>query len=164
VLTTNDTEWTRDALIRDPQGAEFTASQFTPPGSKAVRGRRHIAAVQPDDDRVASLVDMQQTERDRIERARADYKSELIDGGLYAEIRDEAEAEIARLDAERLAMTAGSAASSILLAPSPVAAFEDADLAARRATIDLLCEVCLFLAPRGRKTFDPETVRIIPKQ
>ncbi|MEU7633174.1 VOC family protein [Nocardia sp. NPDC049220] len=33
VLSTADTEWTRAVLIRDPQGAEFTASQFTPPGS-----------------------------------------------------------------------------------------------------------------------------------
>lgn len=31
VLRQDDTEWTREALIRDPQGAEFTASQFTPP-------------------------------------------------------------------------------------------------------------------------------------
>lgn len=31
VLRQRETEWTRDALIRDPQGAEFTASQFTPP-------------------------------------------------------------------------------------------------------------------------------------
>jgi predicted enzyme related to lactoylglutathione lyase len=31
VLRQDDTEWTRTALIRDPQGAEFTASQFTPP-------------------------------------------------------------------------------------------------------------------------------------
>jgi predicted enzyme related to lactoylglutathione lyase len=31
VLGQSDTEWTRAALIRDPQGAEFTASQFTPP-------------------------------------------------------------------------------------------------------------------------------------
>ena len=31
VLGREDTEWTRTALIRDPQGAEFTASQFTPP-------------------------------------------------------------------------------------------------------------------------------------
>ena len=30
VLHTQDTEWTRTALLRDPQGAEFTASQFTP--------------------------------------------------------------------------------------------------------------------------------------
>ncbi|WP_307829470.1 VOC family protein [Antrihabitans stalagmiti] len=32
ILTTEDTDWTKDALIRDPQGAVFTASQFTPPG------------------------------------------------------------------------------------------------------------------------------------
>lgn len=31
VESTADTEWTRTALIRDPQGAMFTASQFTPP-------------------------------------------------------------------------------------------------------------------------------------
>jgi len=31
VLRRTDTDWTRDALVRDPQGAEFTASQFTPP-------------------------------------------------------------------------------------------------------------------------------------
>jgi predicted enzyme related to lactoylglutathione lyase len=30
VLRQSETWWTRDALIRDPQGAEFTASQFTP--------------------------------------------------------------------------------------------------------------------------------------
>jgi uncharacterized protein len=31
VLRGGDTDWTRDALIRDPQGAVFTASQFTLP-------------------------------------------------------------------------------------------------------------------------------------
>ena len=31
VLNRGDTEWTRDALLRDPQGAVFTVSQFTPP-------------------------------------------------------------------------------------------------------------------------------------
>lgn len=31
VLGTADTEWTRTATVRDPQGAVFTASQFTPP-------------------------------------------------------------------------------------------------------------------------------------
>jgi predicted enzyme related to lactoylglutathione lyase len=31
VLSQDNTDWTRTALIRDPQGAEFTASQFTPP-------------------------------------------------------------------------------------------------------------------------------------
>jgi uncharacterized protein len=31
IVARQDTEWTRTALLRDPQGAEFTASQFTPP-------------------------------------------------------------------------------------------------------------------------------------
>jgi uncharacterized protein len=31
VLGRTDSDWTRDALIRDPQGGVFTASQFTPP-------------------------------------------------------------------------------------------------------------------------------------
>jgi len=32
VLRSADDVWTRNALVRDPQGAEFTVSQFTPPG------------------------------------------------------------------------------------------------------------------------------------
>jgi predicted enzyme related to lactoylglutathione lyase len=32
VLRSADGLWTRNALLRDPQGAEFTVSQFTPPG------------------------------------------------------------------------------------------------------------------------------------
>ena len=31
VLSQSENEWTRTALIRDPEGAEFTASQFTAP-------------------------------------------------------------------------------------------------------------------------------------
>jgi uncharacterized protein len=31
IVRQDTTDWTRTALIRDPQGAEFTASQFTPP-------------------------------------------------------------------------------------------------------------------------------------
>jgi predicted enzyme related to lactoylglutathione lyase len=32
VISSSDNLWTKDALVRDPQGAEFTVSQFTPPG------------------------------------------------------------------------------------------------------------------------------------
>jgi hypothetical protein len=31
-ISSDDTEWTKTALIHDPQGAELTLSQFTPPG------------------------------------------------------------------------------------------------------------------------------------
>ncbi|MBF6132808.1 recombinase family protein [Nocardia otitidiscaviarum] len=116
-----------------------------------------------DDDRTAELAQAEQVQRDRIDRARADYKAELIDGDLYKEIREEAEAEAARLEAERLTITAGTTASAILSAPSPVDAFDMADLAAKRAVIDLLCEVWLWPSPRGRQQFDPTTVEIRPK-
>lgn len=119
--------------------------------------------IQEDDKRVEAVLQEEQVQRDRIKRARADYKVELIDGELFAEIKQEAEQQIALLEAERITLTAGTAASDILLAPSPADAFNNADLAARRAVIDLLCEVRLFPAPRGRKTFDPTTVRITPK-
>jgi predicted enzyme related to lactoylglutathione lyase len=33
VLARTESDWTRDALIRDPQGGVFTTSQFTPPSS-----------------------------------------------------------------------------------------------------------------------------------
>ena len=32
VLGREDTDWTKQVTLRDPQGAVFTASQFTPPG------------------------------------------------------------------------------------------------------------------------------------
>jgi uncharacterized protein len=31
VVASADTDWTRDAQIRDPQGGDFTVSQYTPP-------------------------------------------------------------------------------------------------------------------------------------
>jgi uncharacterized protein len=30
VVTSSDDLWTRNALLRDPQGAQFTIAQFTP--------------------------------------------------------------------------------------------------------------------------------------
>ncbi len=119
--------------------------------------------IRQDDDRIETIVRAEQTERDRLKRARADYKTELIDGELFAEIKHETEEKIAALETERIGLTAGTAASEILRAPSPVDAFNHADLAARRAVIELLCEVRLYSAPRGRKTFDPNSVRITPK-
>ncbi|MGW4245151.1 recombinase family protein [Nocardia sp. NPDC004722] len=119
--------------------------------------------VQDGDRRLEDLARSEKVQRDRIVRARADYKAELIDGDLYKEIRAEAEAEAARLEAERLDLAAGTAASAILRAKSPVKAFDAADLAARRSVIDLLCEVRLWPAPRGRQQFDHRTVEIVPR-
>jgi predicted enzyme related to lactoylglutathione lyase len=38
VLSTEESEWTRTALVRDPQGAVFTASEFAPPESASSFG------------------------------------------------------------------------------------------------------------------------------
>jgi hypothetical protein len=32
VLATSETAWAKEAGLRDPQGAEFTVSEFSPPG------------------------------------------------------------------------------------------------------------------------------------
>ncbi|MGQ0482807.1 MAG: recombinase family protein [Pseudonocardia sp.] len=113
--------------------------------------------------RANELRDAVERERGRIARARADYRGELIDGALYKDITSEAEAEIARLDLERLAMSVGSAASPVLAADDPVAEFDAADLATVRAVIDCLLTVRLHPAPRGRKVLDPNTVQISPR-
>ncbi|MEV6100652.1 recombinase family protein [Nocardia sp. NPDC051981] len=128
-------------------------------------GKADLAAllIEPDEGRAAELARQERIWHDKVKRARADYKAELIDGGLYSEIKTKADTELNRLQAERLTLTAGATASSILHAASPVIAFQTADLASKRAVIDLLCDVYLLPAPRGRKTFDPSSVLIVPK-
>ena len=32
VVRSSTSDWTRDAVVADPLGAQFTVSQFTPPG------------------------------------------------------------------------------------------------------------------------------------
>ena len=52
VLHATENDWTREAVVRDPQGAVFTASQFTPPDSwelsplpwRFARARREVTA------------------------------------------------------------------------------------------------------------------------
>ncbi|WP_113700633.1 recombinase family protein [Nonomuraea lactucae] len=132
---------------------------------RALLARPDLADLLPvqDEHRAGELREAVKKQRDRIARARADYTAELIDGSLYKEIKDGADQEIQRLEAERLMLTAGDASAAVLRAESPVNAFDNADLAETRAVIDTLCTVRLYPAPRGRKSFDPETVEITPR-
>jgi hypothetical protein len=45
VLGSADDLWTRHALLRDPRGAAFTVSQFTPPGD--FQGSRRSTGTPP---------------------------------------------------------------------------------------------------------------------
>jgi site-specific DNA recombinase len=100
--------------------------------------------------------------RARLARAEADYMDDLIDARVY---RSKTERLNAHLDAAitRQARLLGSASLAGLLgADDPVAAFDRAPLGVQRAVVGLLCTVRLLPAPRGRKGFDPDTVRIAP--
>ena len=116
-----------------------------------------------DDPRVAVIAQPVESQQARIARADDDYAAENIDGPLYRRIVDAAKAEIARLEKERLELTAGSAAADVLGAGSPAEAFANADLATRRAVIDELVDVYVKRWPRGKKGFDESSVEIVRK-
>ncbi|WP_409074606.1 recombinase family protein [Micromonospora chalcea] len=94
----------------------------------------------------------------RVRRIEEDYDAELIDGRRYKVATEKASAELAAARAARARLTAPGAASGVLAADDPVAAFDAAPLMIRRAVIEALCVVRLASAPRGRKTFDPWTL------
>lgn len=101
-----------------------------------------------------------EVQRGKIRRAKADYQAELIDGPFFKEIKDTAEAEIARLDSQRLALADNPALERLLRAPQPGLAFVAADLATQRQAIGGIAQVRLYPHPRGRKNFDRETVKV----
>ena len=94
----------------------------------------------------------------RIRRIEADYDAELIDGRRYKGATEKASAELAAARAARARLTAPGAASGVLAADDPVAAFDAAPLMIRRSVIEALVTVRLGPAPRGRKAFDPWTL------
>lgn len=123
---------------------------------KAVRARLALPDLKDllprsEDKAVQVLVARTDGLRADIERARDDYMARRIDGVLYQRIKDQADADIADLDAERGRLTSSAASAGVLAARDPAVAFDDADLASRRAVIEELCEVHLFPHPRGRK-------------
>lgn len=99
-------------------------------------------------------------QRARIARAERDYDAEAIEGVDLARIRNAARAEIARLEAERLASGTGTVLAPILGTPDPAQAFLKAPIALQRMMIDTLMTVTLKRAKQGKKGFDPESVVI----
>jgi DNA invertase Pin-like site-specific DNA recombinase len=96
--------------------------------------------------------------RQRLELIEADYDSGLIDGRRFAVASEKVAAELA--EAERGLRSSTRRGLSILATPDPVAVFDTESVMVRRAVVDQLCTVRLFPAPRGRKTFDPNTVQV----
>ena len=71
-------------------------------------------------------------------------------------------AELAAAETQLSRLTSPVTAA-LVLAEDPVAAFDSASLMMQRAVITALCSVKLHPAPRGSRTFRPETVEVIPR-
>ncbi len=120
---------------------------------------RDLLAVQHDGPSPELLADAQRL-RSRLDVIGADYDAGLIDGQRYRVATEKVQAELAEVE-RRIAEASGtSAAAGVLTAADPAQAFREASLMRRRAVVDALVEVTLTKAPRGSRTFDPDTVRI----
>jgi len=102
-------------------------------------------------------------QRGRLTQVEADYDADLIDAKRYKEKRAKIEAELAAAETRLTRLAAGSEVAGVLTAPDAVAAFDGAPLGVQQAVIRFFMDVTLLPAPRGRKGFDPETIRITPK-
>lgn len=102
--------------------------------------------------------------RARLDRIERDYDSGYIDGRRYQVATETVRIELAAAE-NRLAQlgSARGASGAVLLAADPVAAFRNAPLMLQRTVVDVLCVVRVLPAPRGSRTFRPETVEFQPK-
>jgi len=120
-----------------------------------------IAAILHNDEprlnEINRLIEIQQGHIKRVEREYATGEARISDLNLT---RNLAEAEIEKLNRERIKLTAGDKTKSILMASKPVEAFDKADLSLKRAFISSFLTVKLHHNPRGRRRFNPETVEI----
>lgn len=115
------------------------------------------ATTNPRIQEIAASVEQQRAE---IARAQDDYMAKLIDGALYRRIKDQADAEILRLETERLGLITSTNALPVVAAKSPVDAWDEADLATRRSVLQDLCKVYLHPQQRGQKGLAEGSVQI----
>jgi len=119
-----------------------------------------ILATEADAGTLAELASHRKDLQHRLAVIESDYDSGLIDGRRYASAAERVQAEISAVQRQQIALVSAAGPSSILGAPDPVAAFETAPLDIRRHVIDALMTVTLHPAPRGSRTFRPDSVTI----
>lgn len=88
-------------------------------------------------------------QRGRIERAEADYARDLIRAEDLKRARDVAEAAIREAEARLRALADAPEPPAIVREVAPAEAFREADLNAKRAVVDLLCDVYLTKTDRS---------------
>lgn len=95
-----------------------------------------------------------------LRRAEDDYRAELIEGPLYKTTTDEARVALRTAEDALAGLVSGSAATAVIGAADPADAYDEADLMARRAVIDMLMVVRLLPGHRYSRSFDPATVQV----
>jgi DNA invertase Pin-like site-specific DNA recombinase len=99
----------------------------------------------------------------RLKIVENDYDEGNIDGRRFKVASDKIQAEIVEVQRAQARLSGNRGAESVFLAADPVSAFDGSPLMIRRKVIDAICTVALTAAPRGRKSFDPDTVLITPR-
>jgi DNA invertase Pin-like site-specific DNA recombinase len=129
---------------------------------RARLGRLDLAELLAVDDSAATAEQAAEIKRlrARLVKIESDYDAELIDGRRYKIASDNVKAELAAVESAQRRGRAASAHDGILRAPDPVAAFDASSLMIKRSVIEALVVVSLLPAPRGRKTFNPDTVEV----
>lgn len=117
----------------------------------------------PDEPRIQAIKAQIGIHEARVKRAQSDYDEELIVGHDLKRIREGEVAKIAALEKERSSLTVTGDLGGVLDAKDPAKAFDDANLMIKRRVVDFFMTISLHPHPRGRKTFDPATVEIIPR-
>ena len=113
----------------------------------------------PDTDATKALSARISDLRARMSNIEADYDANLIDGRRYAVATEKVRAELKSAETTRARSSRGEGLGSVLAAPDPVAAFDNAPLGVQRASVAALADVTLLPAQRGHK-FNPDTVKI----
>jgi DNA invertase Pin-like site-specific DNA recombinase len=150
-------------------GAHFTRSAYLI--DQAVLAKIRARLAQPDVADLLTSVEGPEAKaaaneirrlRGRLTEVERDYDADLIDGRRYKIKTEKVRAQLAAAEAAQQRLAAPSGVGGILSAADPVAAFDAASLGQQRAISAFFLTVRLYPAPRGRKGFDPTTVKIEP--
>nr|WP_255454047.1 recombinase family protein [Cryobacterium sp. TMS1-13-1] len=114
-----------------------------------------------DDAATAKLVADSKAIRNDLARYDRDYEAGALAAAFHQKLTLKAEAKLRAIEAEYAKATSGAAVAMMMGASNPLEFFDNAGLARRRAIVSSLMTVALLHVPRGRKGFDPRTVRIV---
>lgn len=114
-----------------------------------------------DKDELDSLVAEMEQLRARMVQVEQDYDEGLIDGRRYRTAADKLTTRLEAVARKQAALASADSSASVFNAEDPVAAFDAAPLEVKQRAIKVLADITLARGQRGKRGFDPESVRIV---